>query len=120
MLVGAIGTLVFIVMTPHPRKLELPAGVHIESSKRNTYMRDVCIEGVLYSKSFGLPEAAVVDAKGKARQCEGGHPTFAGLEARYRFVCRDGIEYVQMSAHRSDSMFVRYDTDLLFPRHCGE
>lgn len=119
MVLAGIGTAAFILLSPRPLQLELPAGVHITSSKQNTYMRDVCIEGVLYSKSFGLPEAAVVGVDGKAQQCTGGHASFASLENRYRFICRDGVEYVKMRAHREDGLFVRYDTDTRLPRRCG-
>jgi len=119
MLVASIGAVAVILLLPHPKQLELPSAVHVTSSEQSVYMRDVCIEGVLYTKSFGLPESAVVGVDGKAQECSGGHPNFAGLGHRFRLVCRDGVEYVKMRTNREDGLFVRYDTDTQLPRRCG-
>lgn len=120
MLLGSAAALAYILISPRAVQLELPSAVHIALSKHNTYMRDVCIEGVLYSSGFGLPETAVLGADGKAQRCSGGKAGLADLGYRFRLVCRDGIEYVKMRAHREDAMFVRYDTDSLLPKRCGE
>jgi hypothetical protein len=100
-----------MVLTPKERALEL-------GKLRPKAFPEACIDGVAYLTSMGIPSTASVGQDGLAKPCQGEGLGLAQFDRRFTRSCAGGVEVVKMYAHKTASVFIRYDASTRMPMGC--